>query len=77
MIVLLVTVPLAAYFDFGREHTYSLGGQEYTLGPSLLVNVPGNLFSAITFPDFSGVATAVGVEVHRALRLHRQPGVAA
>jgi MFS superfamily sulfate permease-like transporter len=62
MIVLLATVPMAAYFDFGHAHTYALGGQEYTLGPDLLVNVPGNLFNAMTFPDFSGVATAVGAK---------------
>lgn len=62
MIVLLVTVPLAAYFEFGRAHTYTLNGQEYGLGPDLLVNVPSNLFNAITFPDFSGVATATGLK---------------
>jgi MFS superfamily sulfate permease-like transporter len=62
MIVLFVTVPLAAYFDFGRAHTYTLNGQEYGLGPELLVNVPSNLFNAITFPDFSGVATGTGLK---------------
>jgi MFS superfamily sulfate permease-like transporter len=62
MLVLLVTVPLAVYLGFSEAHTYSFGGHEYSLGPNLLVNVPANLFSAITFPDFSGVATATGVK---------------
>ncbi len=60
MMVLLVTVPLAMYFNFSQEHTYSFRGQEYSLGKHFLVAVPENMFSAITFPDFSGLMTAVG-----------------
>src|SRR5688572_8891015 len=62
MVVLLVTVPLAMYFGFSDAHAYSFRGREYLLGPSLLVNVPPNMFSALTFPDFSGVATLGGVK---------------
>jgi MFS superfamily sulfate permease-like transporter len=62
MIVLMVTVPLAAYLGLGSAQTYTFNGQEHSLGPNLLVNVPSNLFSAITFPDFSGVATAIGLK---------------
>jgi MFS superfamily sulfate permease-like transporter len=32
------------------------------VGQHLLVNVPANLFSAITFPSFAGVATATGLK---------------
>ena len=60
MMVLLVTVPLAIYFNFSQEHTYSFGGQEYLLGKNFLVAVPENMFSAITFPDFSGLMTTTG-----------------
>jgi len=60
MVVLLVTVPLGMYFSLSQERTYLFSGRDYTLGPTFLVNVPANMFSAITFPDFSGVATAVG-----------------
>lgn len=60
MVVLLVTVPLGLYFNLSQEQTYSFNGRDYPLGPSFLVNVPANMFSAITFPDFSGVATATG-----------------
>ncbi|GJL52831.1 MAG: sulfate transporter [Nitrospirales bacterium] len=60
MMVLLVTVPLAIYFDFGQERTYSFNGQDYPLGKSFLVAVPESMFSAITFPDFSGLTTTTG-----------------
>jgi len=60
MMVLLVTVPLAIYFDFGQEQTYSFNGQDYPLGKSFLVAVPESMFSAITFPDFSGLTTTTG-----------------
>jgi MFS superfamily sulfate permease-like transporter len=62
MLVLLVAVPLGMYFDIGREHVYAFGGQEHSLGPRYLVNVPSNLFGALTFPDFSGVLTMVGIK---------------
>jgi MFS superfamily sulfate permease-like transporter len=60
MVVLLVTVPLAMYFNLSQERTYSFNSRDYLLGASFLVNVPANMFSALTFPDFSGVATAAG-----------------
>lgn len=47
LVVLAVTVPLGIYFELGEK---------------LLVNVPSNMFDAVTFPDFSGVATATGVQ---------------
>ena len=47
------------YFNLGQEQTYSLGGRDYPLGAHFLVNVPENMFSAITFPDFSGLATPI------------------
>jgi MFS superfamily sulfate permease-like transporter len=62
MVVLLVTVPLGMYFNFSDEHAYWFRGREHLLGPSLLVNVPANMFSALTFPDFSGVATVGGLK---------------
>lgn len=62
MLVLLVAVPLGLYFDIGREQIISFGGQDHELGPRFLVNVPSDMFSALTFPDFSGVMTAVGIK---------------
>ena len=47
LVVLLVSVPL---------------GLHYELGPEFLVSVPSNMFGALTFPDFSGVLTATGIQ---------------
>lgn len=62
MLVLLIAVPLGIYFDIGREQTLMFGGEEHTLGPRYLVDVPNNMFSALTFPDFSGVLTSTGIK---------------
>ena len=47
LVVLLITVPLGIY---------------YGLSESFLVSVPSNMFGALAFPDFSGVATATGAK---------------
>lgn len=60
LIVLLVAVPLGMYFDLSHEHTYSLFGHTYSLGEKFLVNVPGNMFRAITLPDFTALQTITG-----------------
>lgn len=62
MVVLVVSVLLAGAFDLSHEHTYSLFGHLYHLGPEYLVRVPSNLLQAVTFPDFSAVPTAVGMK---------------
>ena len=62
MIVLFATVPLGLYFNFSQEQTYTFHGQEYPLGKDFLVAVPENMFRALTFPDFSGVMTAIGIK---------------
>jgi MFS superfamily sulfate permease-like transporter len=62
MLVLLIAVPLGMYFDIGREHVISFGGQEHALGPRFLVDVPNDMLSALTFPDFSGIFTMVGIK---------------
>jgi MFS superfamily sulfate permease-like transporter len=62
MLVLLVAVPLGMYFDISTEHVVAFAGQESPVGPNYLVNVPSNMFSALTFPDFSGVLTSTGIK---------------
>ncbi len=62
MIVLVVTVPLGMYLNFGQEQTYSFSGQDYSLGKNFLVAVPENMFRALTFPDFSGLGTSIGIK---------------
>ena len=53
VLVLLVAVPLAIYFDLAHEHHYSLLGHDYVVGKSFLVDVPSRVVDGITFPDFS------------------------
>ena len=59
MIVLLVAVPLGMVFDLSDQHTYTMFGNTYELGESLLVNVPNNMFQAIVHPDFSVLSLPV------------------
>lgn len=64
LIVLAVAVPLAHYFDLEHEHTYSFSitHHEYKIGPSFLVNLPGNLLAAVTTPDFSAVLSGTSIK---------------
>lgn len=55
LFVVLVAIPLGMYFDLSHEHTYTLSGHQYRVGEQHLVNVPFNMFSAITTPDFSAL----------------------
>ncbi|MBI3838588.1 MAG: SulP family inorganic anion transporter [Planctomycetia bacterium] len=57
LIVLLVAVPMGIYLDLSHEHTYTMFGHQYELGETFLVNVPNNMFQAITSPDFSALKT--------------------
>jgi MFS superfamily sulfate permease-like transporter len=56
MIVLLVAVPLGMWFDLSHEHTYSLMGHTYKVNESFLLNVPQQVLTAVTSPDFSVLA---------------------
>ncbi|WP_428267806.1 SulP family inorganic anion transporter [Haliangium sp.] len=62
MVVVLVAVPLSLVFGLNSEaaHTYTFNGHEYEIGSKFLVNVPSNMFSAITLPDFSGLTQSTG-----------------
>ena len=58
LVVLLIAVPLALYFDLDHPHAYSLYHHDYQVGPNFLVN----MVNAMTFPDFSGLLTLAGVK---------------
>jgi MFS superfamily sulfate permease-like transporter len=54
MVVVLVGMAMAHYFDLEHEHKYLfLDGHEYSLGPSFLVTLPARVMDGIVFPDFS------------------------
>lgn len=56
MVVVLATVPLGMWLGLDHTHTYSFGSGTYEINEQLhLVNVPTNMFEAITYPDFSAL----------------------
>jgi MFS superfamily sulfate permease-like transporter len=62
MIVILVAVPVAMWFDLEHEHTYTMNQTTFSVGPEFLVNVkptPFSMFSEITTPNFSVLASPV------------------
>jgi len=60
--VLALAIPLEAYFNFGVEHDYELAHHVYHLGPNMLVQLPGSLIDAITFPDFSMITSPISIK---------------
>jgi MFS superfamily sulfate permease-like transporter len=63
MIVLLIAVPLAVFYDFAHEHDYSLAHINYHIIPgNLLVQLPDSFLGGITFPDFSEIFSASSIK---------------
>jgi MFS superfamily sulfate permease-like transporter len=66
LIVVLVGMALAKYFDLEDEHKYLflpnttfLPHHEFTIGPKFLVTLPQNFLAGFAFPDFSRVGQIV------------------
>src|SRR5262249_49968328 len=56
MVVVLVTVLLGMFLGLDHTHTYTFGSRAYEINESQhLVDVPANMFAALTFPDFTGL----------------------
>lgn len=62
LVVLVLGMGLASFFDLDHVHTYSFAGWKYELGEQFLVTVPKSVIAAVTFPDFSGVMTVNGAK---------------
>ncbi len=60
LVVVLAAVALGQWFDLDHKHGYLFLGQEYTVGPKALVDLPGNMFEGIQFPDFASLLTWTG-----------------
>jgi len=66
IIVVIVGMALAQYFDLDDEHIYLflpdypfLPHHEFTIGPKFLVSIPQNFLSGFAFPDFLLIGTSV------------------
>ncbi|MGD9657806.1 MAG: SulP family inorganic anion transporter, partial [Methylocystis sp.] len=66
IIVVIVGMALAQYFDLDDEHIYLflpeypfLPHHEFTIGPKFLVSIPQNFLSGFAFPDFSLIGSAL------------------
>ncbi len=57
MLVMLLAIPLGMYFELGQPHKYMFGGVEHFISEKALVNIPSNLISAITLPNFYSLQT--------------------
>lgn len=62
MVVLALAVPLGLAFGFAQDHSYALLGSIFTIGPKMLVTLPGSIFDAIAFPDFSQILSATSIK---------------
>ena len=60
LIALVVVLPLALFWHLDASHPYCFWGHHYLVGPKFLVQIPNNILSSITFPDFSALTSWVG-----------------
>jgi MFS superfamily sulfate permease-like transporter len=57
MWVLLLALPIVFGFDFFNEHSISIFGNTYGIGPELLIDIPDNPLDSIMHPDFAMIGT--------------------
>ncbi len=57
MWVLVISIPFVYLFNFFDARSLSFFGNDYTVGPHLLVDIPRNIMDAIAHPDFSMIGT--------------------
>lgn len=57
MWVVAVSVLMAYLFDFFQPHKLLLLGQEYSVGPDLLLKMPESVMNSVMFPNFGKIDT--------------------
>ncbi len=57
MWVLLLALPFVFGFDFFNEHSLSFFGNDFSIGPHLLIDIPDNPLESIMHPDFGMINT--------------------
>jgi MFS superfamily sulfate permease-like transporter len=55
-------VPVSLWLDLDHSHAYQFLSHQFHIGPEFLVQLPGSLLQAVTFPDFSMVFSAVSLK---------------
>lgn len=55
LLALFIVVPLGIWWHLEVPHSYKLLEHSYQVGPNYLVNIPTDLFSSFTFPDFNAL----------------------
>lgn len=55
-------IPLSIFLNLSVAHEYTFLGNSYSLGPSLLINLPHQFFDAIRFPDFSFIMSPLSLK---------------
>lgn len=66
LVVVIIGMALAQYYDLDDEHIYLflpdypfLPHHEFTIGPKFLVSIPQNFLSGFAFPDFSLIGSSM------------------
>ena len=57
MWVIALSIPFVYLFDFFNEHSYSIFGKIYHVGPQLLLDIPDNILDSVMHPNFSKIHT--------------------
>ena len=57
MWVLLLALPIVFGFDFFNDHSISFFGNDYNVGPNLLIDIPDNPLDSIMHPDFGMIGS--------------------
>lgn len=55
--VMAISIPFVYLFNFLEPHQIGFLGNEFSVGPEFLVNIPANPFEVIVYPDFSKINT--------------------
>ena len=55
LVVAVVAIAMGLWFHIAETHEYRFAGHNYLLNEKYLVDVPNNMFKAITFPNFAAL----------------------
>lgn len=57
MWVIALSIPFAYAFNFFEDHSLSILGKSFELGPDLLLEIPDNVLDSIMYPNFGKIDT--------------------